>query len=164
MLSREIVGFNQFKSITKVNLQFGADSGPFVDFYFKDGEYEEYTSIGACANYACKLQCKANDFELLISKSTLDLFDKSKQLLFSPIDSIRQAELNINKQSKGAYSCTIKPINQFGMFSENNLTPFIDRAKSYSNDHPLREMTSISARRLDFDNWSIKNNAKFLNA
>ena len=160
-LAKEIITFNQFRSVPSVKLQFGADSGPFVDFYFKDGEYEEYTSIGACANYACKLQCQASDFELLISEDTYKKIDDAFKTSFKSIDSERQSLLNLNKQNKKAYSCDISAKNAIGMYSSNDFSSYIDRARTYSNNHPLKEMDSISARKLDFERWNIKTNAKF---
>lgn len=160
-LATEIVTFNQYRSISSVKLQFGADSGSFVDYNFKDGDYEEYTSIGACANFACKLQCQANDFELLISEDTYSKLDETGRTLFASIDSDRQNILDLNKQGKKAYACYISAKRLIGAFSLNDFSSFINKARTYSNNHPLKEMNVISARKLNFERWAINANAKF---
>lgn len=160
-LSKAIVSFNQYRSISNVKLQFGADSGSFVDFNFKDGDYEEYTSIGACANYACKLQCKADDFELLISEDTLNKIEADKKALFNEVDNARQQSLNLNRQYKKAFSLNLLKACALKSFFVADFSSFIDKARDYSNNHPLKEMDSISARKLDFENWRLNKNAKF---
>ena len=157
-LTKEIVGFRQYQSIASVKLQFGLDFGKYVDFLFSDDgtDYEEYTSIGSVANYACKLQVHANANEVLISSDVFSLLNDTIKSEFVLIDTDRQTVLNKYNQNQLVYSKLLLPKQGIGLFNS-----YIDRARTYSANHALKSMNTIRPNVLNFSNWSINNNAKF---
>jgi len=59
----------KYKTLLKFEIQIGAAYGEFYDFVFKDGEFEEETTIGFAANYAAKLQILSKPGALSVSDS-----------------------------------------------------------------------------------------------
>lgn len=165
LLSKEIISFRQFSTIKSVGLQFGADSGPFYEYNFAPGNvldgYTEITTIGACANFGCKLQISSEKNEILISENVYDSFTSSQKNLFSLIDKKRQHELDKHNQNKIVYSCRYSDLSNNGILDCAKYSHFIDRAREHSNSHPLKDMETINGRNnSNFSNLGKNKNVK----
>ena len=165
VLSKEVVKFQQTQSISKVDLQFGMDYGAYVDFDFKsDDGYEEYTSIGACANFACKLQIEAYPNELLLSEDALSHLSEENRENIKELDATRQDKIDKQKQYKDIYCLSLADLcENLSQDEEEKYEAFIERARQYSNDHPLKNMDTIEPKSFEgnFTRWNLSNNAAF---
>lgn len=78
---------SKYKKLKDFHIQIGADYGGFYDFVFKDGEYEEETTIGFAANYAAKLQILCKDDYFSVSSYVYDMVDEKDTDVFTRVES-----------------------------------------------------------------------------
>ena len=80
---------SKYKKLLQLKIKIGACYGLFYDFVFRDGDFEEETSIGYAANYAAKLQMLSDEGYISISSNVYDELDGTDLYAFSKVHSHR---------------------------------------------------------------------------
>lgn len=174
-LSNFILTLSKYKTLTNIGIQIGADFGVFNDLTFKDGEFEEYTSIGYPANFACKLQSIALSGEILISKRIVDNIPPINGALITKLDYERQNQILkkypdsgnlVYAVSSSSRSIFYESLNK-QLFFESldnkriNFEDYFELAKRLANKTDYQDMDTIEPHKMNFDKWNIKKSAKF---
>ena len=155
----------------------GGDYGSFVDYIFEDlsKDFEEYTSIGYPANFACKLQTIADAGEIIISKRIYDRVPSLNRTTIKPIDSSRQNKIYSKYPDLGNVAYIVKSserndfynnLNESFLFESINnkridYQHYFDVATAIADKTNIGDMDVIEPNKLDFKNWNIRKSAKF---
>lgn len=172
-ISRRILAFGKYNFFKSIPIQIGADYGSFVDYNFKDymSSYEEYTSIGFPANYACKLQILANNQEIIVSNKFakllyangykgLDLIDLTRaNFIYEKYGLASPYLVNFNTD----YTCFFESKNpNFKFCVDNNFEHYVSYALNVAEKVNLSDMEKRSPRDIsNFSSFSLKNSAYF---
>ena len=173
-LAKYVISLPKYKTFSKVSLQVGADYGTFHDFVFKDNDFEEYTSIGYPANFACKLQSLANEGEIIISKRIYDNIPSLNSTFISKLDSTRQSYIYQKYPGVGntAYSVSsalrnsfYENLNKHLLFESidnksRNYDKYFELANRIANKTDFKDMDTIEPYKMNFENWNIKQSAR----
>lgn len=179
-LTNYIADLPKYKTIQGLSLQVGADYGPFHDFTFIDidNEFEEFTSIGHPANFACKLQSLADAGEIIISKRIYDCISVIGGSFISPLDNERQSKIFYKYPGSGNTAYLVSNVNRKYFYeslnrkttfeSIDNKVPifetYFDMARRIAYKTSYGDMDNIEPRKMNFENWNIKRSAKFFAA
>lgn len=178
-LSDYLISIPKYKTLPDIALQVGADFGMFHDFVFedKDNGFEEYTSIGYPANFACKLQSLAHEGEIIVSKRISDNIPLTQFYLITPLDNERQSIINHKYPESGNKAYIVEKSNRKHFFEslnnslrfesvdnkEFNFKKYSDLASRIADKTSYGDMDTIEPNKMNFSNWNIKRSAK-LNA
>lgn len=174
LISKEILKIGKYNSFSSLPVQIGADIGDYVDFKFCDysTKYEEYTSIGFPANYACKLQAIASPGEIVVSEKLCQFLKTLNYNGLTKVDFERSSSLKEKYNNVGdpylldfrddMFSFFESQNAQFKMFKDRTISHYVDYARNVANNVNLSEMEHRNPRDISrFQDFTLSNNAFF---
>lgn len=136
----------KYKSLIRFSIQVGACHGEFYDFVFKDGEFEEETTIGFAANYAAKLQNLTKPAYISISSDMYEKLDEDNKKSFVIVE-----DQSIGKYGQEYFATSL--ISDFK--SSVDYAKEYEDVKKYANNLNLNDIKYSDAKiNIDFASLS----------